>query len=107
MFLKTVGEPTRLKHAVYLAAAVILGLLLALLAHAAIEISYLKLLASQGKVAVFYGACALPPVLQAALWLSGAVGGLFLGRAWWRYIYVDRRWEKKHAPLEISRGSKF
>lgn len=95
MFLKTVGEPTKLKYVTYLAAAVVLGLLLSLLAHAAIEISYLKWLASQGRVAVFYRGCALPPILTAALWLAGAVGGLLLGRAWWRYIYIDRRWEKK------------
>jgi len=80
---------------IYLGLAVILGLLLSLLVHVFIERIYLSLAQSWGISVNWYGGCALPPVVQAALWLMGASGGFFLGRVWWRYLYVDRIWERK------------
>lgn len=73
----------------------ILGLFLAYLAHAAIEISYLNRLAEQGTAAIFYNTCALHPLLQLALWLAGALGGYFFGCFGWRKVYVERIWFKK------------
>ncbi|MDD4901380.1 MAG: hypothetical protein PHS62_04775 [Patescibacteria group bacterium] len=95
MFFNTPGKPTNLKKAVYLAASVILGLLLGLIAHAAIEMKYLALADSRGWAVNFYYGCALPIWLQILIWLAGVVGGYFLGSWWWRKLYVERVWEKK------------
>lgn len=95
MFFNAPGKPTRLKKVVYLSGFIILGLLLSFIAHALIEINYLQWMLNQGRVAPFYGGCALPPVLQTALWMLGAIGGFFLGRFCWQKVYIERSWEKK------------
>ena len=95
MFFGRPGKATKLKKAVYLTSSTILGIFLASLAHAAIEIGYLNWLAGRGGAARFYGACALWPWLQVLLWASGAIGGFFLGRFWWRKLYVERAWIKR------------
>jgi hypothetical protein len=94
MFFKAPGKPTSLKKAVYLFSSTILGAFLAFLAHAAIEMNYLNWLASRGEAPVFYGGCALHPLLQIALWLAGIIGGWLLGRYWWRKVYVEHFWDK-------------
>lgn len=95
MFFNAPGKPTRFKKTVYLIAAVILGMLLSFIAHAMIEINYLSWAISRDLAVPFYNGCALPPVLSSWLLLLGAIGGFFLGRFWWRLIYVDRVWVKK------------
>lgn len=95
MFINKVGQPTKIKNLVYLIASMILGLLLSLNLHVLIEVNYLKYLAAQNKLAVFYGGCALPPVIQGILLLLGVLGGFFLGSFWWRIVYIERFWEKK------------
>lgn len=90
-----VGKSTQLKKFIYLSASIVLGLLLSFIAHAVIEINYLNWVLNQGQVVQFYGGCALLPWLQAALWLFGLIGGFFLGRFWWRKIYIERAWLKK------------
>ena len=95
MFLSAPGKPSRLKQAVYLLASTILGLLLSFLLHAFLETNYLFLAESRGWQLSFYGGCALPPLVQITLWLLGAVGGFFLGRFWWRKVYIERVWAKK------------
>jgi len=96
MFFNAPTNPTRLKKAVYLAASTILGILLSLIAHAIIEINYLNWALSQGKSVTFYGGCALAPTLRISLLLLGVLGGFFLGRFWWRKVYIERVWAKKH-----------
>ncbi|MFH1822170.1 MAG: hypothetical protein ABH830_00545 [Patescibacteria group bacterium] len=95
MFFNHPGKPTKLKKAAYLTAAIILGLLLSLIAHALIEINYLGRAFTQGQAVTFYGGCALPFWLQYALWIAGAIGGYFLGRFWWQKLYIEKVWEKK------------
>ncbi|MFA5886723.1 MAG: hypothetical protein WC863_02990 [Patescibacteria group bacterium] len=95
MIFNVPGKPTRLKKVVYLFAFIILGLLLSLIGHALIEINYLQWVLNQGRVVPFYGGCALPPVLQVALWALGATGGFFIGRFCWQKVYIERSWEKK------------
>ncbi len=95
MFFNSPGNPTQFKKAVYLSASTILGVLLSFMAHAYIEIKYLNMAINQGKTVVFYNGCALPPALSGGLLLVGAIGGFFLGRIWWRLVYVDRAWAKK------------
>lgn len=94
MFFRAPGQPTRLKKVIYLIGFIILGLLLSLIAHAILEMSYLQWLANHERIATFYGGCALRPSIQAALWLLGAGGGSFLGLFCWRKVYVERSWEK-------------
>lgn len=95
MFFNAPEKPTKLKKTIYLSASVILGLLLSFIVHALIEISYLNWASRQEIVVPFYCGCALPPVIQVALLLAGAIGGFFLGRFWWRKVYIERVWAKK------------
>jgi len=94
MFFNAPGKPTRLKKAVYLSASTVLGLLLSFIAQILIEVGYLYWVLSQGTVARSYGDSVLPPALQAAFWALGAIGGFFLGRFWWRKVYIERVWAK-------------
>lgn len=91
---------TPLKRTVYLVAATILGFLLSLIAHAIIEKIYLDWLVNNHKVITWYkvfglGSCALHPAIQIILLLVGAIGGFFLGRLWYRLLYIDKIWIKK------------
>jgi len=80
------------KKTIYLIASTVFGIILSCIAHAVIEIIYLQQADnitwySQGGV----GACALPPAVQYGLVLIGIVGGYFLGRYWWKIVYIERR----------------
>ena len=100
MFFNAPGNPSRLKRIVYLFAATSLGVLLSFVAHALIESSYLRWAESQGLIAPFYGGCTLPPALQIGLLALGAIGGFFLGRLWWRKVYIERIWAKKYPRVD-------
>jgi hypothetical protein len=95
MIFKAPGQPTKTKKTIYLIASTILGLLLSFIAHILIEINYLKWISNHKLVVSFYNGCALLPAFQIGLFLLGAIGGFFLGRFWWRKIYIERVWEKK------------
>ena len=92
MFLSAPSNPTPTKHAVYLVATTVLGILLSLIAHAVIETMVLNYAQETGRRITWYGGCALHPAIQIGLLVAGAVGGFFLGRFWWRWVYVDRKW---------------
>lgn len=77
----------KIKKVIYLGVSTILGLSLSLIAHSFIEIIYINKALSQGKMILFYGGCALPPLLQASLWIAGLVLGLSLGLFWWQKVY--------------------
>jgi len=95
MFFNKPKNPSRLKKVIYLFSATVLGVILSFIVHAFIEIGYLRWAESQNLAVSFYSGCALLPALQLALLLSGAAGGFFLGRFWWRKIYIERAWAKK------------
>jgi len=95
MFFKAKLKPTKLKKVVYLFATTVLGILLSLITHALIEINYLRWAENNVLTINFYYGCAFPLALQISLLIIGAVGGFFLGRFWWRKVYIDRVWVKK------------
>ncbi len=91
-----------MKHTIYLILTTILGMLLAGIAHAVIEIVYLNTAVNNANPVVwrYYlnGAfpCSLPPIVFYGLPVLGIVGGFFTGRVWWRWVYREgRRWRKK------------
>lgn len=95
MFLSKIGKPTKLKEVIYLSLSVVLGVILSFNLHAYVEMAYLRWVMAKAKEIIFYGGCALPIVVQVLIWILGIVGGYFLGKFWWRKIYIERFWEKK------------
>lgn len=94
MFFNKPGKPNKIKKAVYLFGATILGVILSFIAHAFIEMGYLVWAESRGLIVSFYNGCAFLPALQISLLVFGIVSGFFLGRFWWRKLYIERVWEK-------------
>jgi len=92
MFFSAPANPTKFKHAVYLSASTLLGILVSLLVHAGVEAIYLAWAESSGKQVVWYGGCALHPVIQIVFIFLGVIGGFLLGRLWWRLVYIERKW---------------
>lgn len=90
MSLGSSKRSMKIKKIIYLCASVVLGLSLSLIAHSLIEIIYINKALSQGKIVLFYGGCALPPLFQASLWIAGLVLGLFLGLFWWQKVYCHK-----------------
>lgn len=82
------------KKAVYLLASTILGALLSFIIRVFVEINYLNWAQKNNYHITFYGHYALHPALQAAFWISGIIGGFFLGKFWWRKVYVEKVWRK-------------
>lgn len=85
-----------MKKAIYIALTIFLGLMLSFMAHAVLELAIIKIAFSQGKEIegthfLGFGWCALPIWAQYTFPLLGIVGGYFLGRYWWKVVYVDKR----------------
>ncbi|MDI3496416.1 MAG: hypothetical protein PWQ35_437 [Patescibacteria group bacterium] len=96
MISGTLGKPTKFKRVIYLISFITLGLLLSLNLHALIEINYLSWISGQGRIANFYGGCALPPLIQVCIWLLGISGGYFVGTFCWKKVYIERSWGRHH-----------
>jgi len=82
------------KKIIYIILAIILGLLLSFIVHAAIEIFYINYLLEKGispEPSLLTHQCYLPSSLQIILLLAGLFGGYFLGRTWWQKIYVEKK----------------
>jgi len=94
MFFNEPGEASKWKRNVYLLASTILGILLSGIAARLMEINYLSRIANRGNVMLFNDNYATLQLLQGLLLLFGATGGFFLGRFWWRKIYIERVWIK-------------
>lgn len=95
MFFNAPPKPTRLKRVIYLFASTILGILLSFIIHALLEINYLHWVGRQNLIIASSGGCFLPTALRIGLFIFGAIGGFFLGRYWWRKVYIERIWAKK------------
>jgi hypothetical protein len=94
MFISHVGKPTKIKKIIYLTAFVVLGILLSLNFHSLLEVGYLELAARHNLTVHFYGICALPPVIQILLPVTGITLGIYFGLYWWRKIYIERCLDK-------------
>jgi hypothetical protein len=92
VFFRPHRNPSKTIHAIYLISTSGLGILLSLLVHVVIESQYLRWAMDQHKVIHWYAGCALHPILQIGLLIVGVVGGYFLGKFWWRLVYIERRW---------------
>ena len=105
-YTNSMEEQSIIKHGIYLVSTTILGVLLSFLAHAALEILYINLQESR-KVEIvwhkflgFGGLCALPVWLEYVLLLAGILFGYWLGRVWWRIVYIEhRRWKTRMKSL--------
>jgi H+/Cl- antiporter ClcA len=95
MFHRQALKPTKLKHIIYLIASTILGVLLSFLVHVWIELVYLDYATDHARTVRWYGGCSLPWIWQIILPIIGVVGGLWLGRWWWRVLYVEQRWRRR------------
>ncbi|KKU51955.1 MAG: hypothetical protein UY41_C0027G0009 [Candidatus Moranbacteria bacterium GW2011_GWE1_49_15] len=84
-----------MKKTFYVLSATALGILLSVIAHAALEKLTIGQLLSQGAVPVAYGyfgqACFLPPLFSYGILSAGAALGLILGFRWWDIVYVKKR----------------
>lgn len=89
------------KRPLYLTSTTVLGFLLSILAHAIIETWYLAQAETRHWTVHWTslyrnGLCALSVWAQVVLPLVGIVGGLLVGRLWWRLVYVEGRWSRWH-----------
>lgn len=88
------------KKTIYILLTIFLGVILSFLAHALIEINYIKYLLARGlapanQMVFGQGYCALPIWLQIGLPLIALIGGYFLGQWWWRVVYIEhKRWRR-------------
>ena len=71
-------------------------MMLSFIAHAVIEIGYIKYALGSGMTVIDYTVfgyayCALPAWLQVGLLLLGIIGGYLAGVYFWRVIYIEKR----------------
>jgi hypothetical protein len=95
MFLNEPGDPSNSKELAYMLASVILGILLSFIACELLEVSYFNNMPIRGDGAFFNAGYAMLRFFQGIILLIGAIGGFFVGRFWWRKIYIERVWIKK------------
>ena len=88
-------KATTPKKTIYIILTMLLGLLLAEIGHALIEIAYIKEALRTGVAiqtgSLFGSYCYLPAYFEFILYLAGIIGGYFLGQTWWRIVYVEKR----------------
>lgn len=89
MFFNEPGEASNAKRAVYLTASTILGILLGAVVCGLFEIKYLSLASNS-----FNNGYIRLQIFQGIILILGAASGFFVGKFWWRKIYVERVWIK-------------
>jgi hypothetical protein len=85
-----------MKRRIYILLSMFLGLELSFIVHAIFEVWIIKIALANGKALAnshWLGKlyCVLPTWLSWGLALAGLTGGFFLGRAWWRIVYIEHR----------------
>lgn len=84
------------KKFVYVTSFTFLGVLIATLIHAAIEIPVLKIITSDlaryGDTFIWRHWSLIHGVLAGALWVTGGVLGTWLGFRYWRILYIEKRY---------------
>ena len=87
------------KKTIYLIAAMVLGLLIALIVRAELELWYIKKILLPGANPISYGAGGfVPPLTTFVLAIGGLLFGYVIGQRWWQMVYVEKRhwrWRKK------------
>lgn len=88
------------KRPLYLALTTLLGVMVSYVLHALIEVGYLSAAETRGwdvrwTMHLGLGLCSLPVVVQYTLLVAGLLGGFLIGRVWWRWVYVERRWDRR------------
>lgn len=93
------GPQPTWKRPVYLVCSTVLYVILSFGLHAIIEQWLLNSRLADHQTIRWYsffgGQCALPPVLSYGLLALGLISGPLIGRIWWRWVYVERRWGEK------------
>jgi hypothetical protein len=85
-----------MKKSFYIFLTIILGLMLAMIAHSLLEVWYLDWAGRNSIEIIWSHGCAFPAYFNYGLFVIGAIGGYFLGQTWWRIVYIEkRRWGKK------------
>ena len=87
----TPGKPTKIKNKIYLGASTILGVLLSFLVYAFCEFRYLDWVTKNDQSPDF----SYDYLFLILFLFLGVVGGFFLGKFWWRKLYVERVWAKR------------
>jgi len=85
-----------MKKTIYIILTIFLGLLLSFILHALVELVYINIMLArglevQGSYFLGVGWCALPIWVQYTFPAMGIIGGYFLGKTWWRIVYVEHR----------------
>lgn len=81
-----------IKKIIYICAAMFLGFLLSLIAHAFIEMYLIIQMLEAGRVPFAYGRHEfLPPLLSFSLTVTGLALGYVAGVRWWQWVYVEKR----------------
>lgn len=85
-----------MKRLFYIGAFTFLGILLATLVHAGVEIPLLSMMESQlemsGRSVLADNWWLIHGWGGKLLWLGGALGGMVAGRRFWQILYVEKRY---------------
>ena len=83
-----------IKKVLYIILSALLGLVLSFLAHAFVEMTYLRITPSDEVVWFTHlgvAVCALPLWLTMLLLAGGIAGGILLGIYWWHKVYIEHK----------------
>ena len=89
MFFNEPGKASNWKKAIYLIASTILGVLIGFIVASFIEMKYLSLSPNP-----FNNGYTRLQIFQGIILILSATFGFFVGKFWWRKIYVERVWIK-------------
>lgn len=88
-----------MKKFIYLSLSAILGFLLSFLLHTLIEVSVVALLLKDFQKFSFgldwNQLLLIHKIFTIILSLAGLIFGIWLGKKWWQYIYVDKKYTGK------------